>query len=112
MAPSSLTTLALLASIYIFYRTASSFLARRRFRTFAKQNGCDEPYDASGPFPYGWAGMRRVINARKTGEDVLDDIFAPDFAGRHTIKKTTLTGDVLLLTCDPTNLQAMLATQF
>lgn len=112
MAPSSLTTLVLLTGFYILYRTASSFLARRRFRTFAQQNGCDEPYDASGPFPYGWAGMRRVINARKTGEDVLDDIFAPDFAGRHTIKKTTLTGDVLLLTCDPTNLQATLATQF
>lgn len=112
MAPSSLTTLALLAGLYILYRSLSSLLARRRFHAFAKQNGCEAPHDATGPFPYGWSGMRRMMNAKKTGEDILDDIIAADFGDRHTIKKTVISGEELIFTRDPANLQAMLATQF
>jgi hypothetical protein len=60
MAPSTLSTIALLASLYIAYRITNNFLARRRLREFAKQHGCKEPLDTSGSWPYGWSTLWRL----------------------------------------------------
>ena len=49
---------------------------------------------------------------KETGEDVLDDIVAEDLEHAATIRFTTFDGAKALLTVEPANLQAMLATQF
>ena len=49
---------------------------------------------------------------KETGEDVLDDILAEDLAHAATIRFTTFDGAKALLTVEPANLQAVLATQF
>jgi cytochrome P450 len=49
---------------------------------------------------------------KETGEDVLDDIVAEDLQHAATIRFTTFDGAKALLTVEPANLQAMLATQF
>ena len=49
---------------------------------------------------------------RKTGEDLLDDIVASEFAESSTVKYHTFDGNVVINTIEPANLQAFLATQF
>jgi len=61
MAPSTLPTLALLTISYITYRLIYAFITGRRFRAFAKQQGCEEPLDDSGSFPYGWSTIYRMM---------------------------------------------------
>jgi hypothetical protein len=61
MAPSTLPTLALLAISYTIYRLIYTFITGRRFRAFAKQQGCEEPLDDSGSFPYGWTTIWRMM---------------------------------------------------
>ncbi|KAL1590426.1 hypothetical protein WHR41_00764 [Cladosporium halotolerans] len=97
---------------YLSYTIVTTFLSRARFRAFARQHGCVDPHDASGPFPYGLQLIRRIARSQATGEDVLDDILLPQFQGKQTIKKTVLDGQTMLLTTEPANLQAMLANQF
>jgi hypothetical protein len=69
MALSTLSTAALLACAFILYRITTNYFARRRFREFAKQNGCEEPPDATPPFPGGWRTLWRLVyaNTSSTG---------------------------------------------
>jgi hypothetical protein len=61
MAPSTLSTIALLFGVLILYRITTDFFARRRFREFARQHGCEEPHDATPPFPGGWRFLWRLL---------------------------------------------------
>jgi hypothetical protein len=63
MALSTLSTAALLVGFFILYRITTNFFARRRFREFAKQHGCEEPPDSTPPFPYGWRTLWRLVYA-------------------------------------------------
>ncbi|KAM0714911.1 hypothetical protein Q7P37_009376 [Cladosporium fusiforme] len=112
MATLSLYNIAFVLIAYISYRIISGVISQRRFKAFAKQHGCEEPLDITSNFPYGWRQLRRLLRARSTGEDILDDILAPDLKDAHTIKKRVIDGDVMYMTADPTNLQALLANQF
>lgn len=58
---STLQTLALLATSYIAYSLIKALITGRRFRQFAKQQGCEEPLDDSGSFPYGWKTIHRMM---------------------------------------------------
>jgi hypothetical protein len=59
--PSTLQAIALLATTYITYRLIKALITGRRFRAFAKQQGCEEPLDDSGSFPYGWRTIHRMM---------------------------------------------------
>lgn len=61
MATLSLSNVAIVILAYIAYRVTSGAITQRRFRAFAKQQGCEEPLDVTGPFPYGWLTLRRVL---------------------------------------------------
>ncbi|KAK1064571.1 hypothetical protein LTR74_008573 [Friedmanniomyces endolithicus] len=97
---------------YIAYRAIKSHLANRRFNAFAKQHGCEEPLDLSGTWFDSIGRLRRVFNLKKSGEDILDDIFAEDFQQASTIQRKRFEGSSFLFTVEPANLQAFLATQF
>ena len=49
---------------------------------------------------------------KKTGEDFLDDLVVPDFRHAHTAKVHGFEGTKILITAEPANIQAILATQF
>ncbi|KAK0265239.1 hypothetical protein LTR35_017206 [Friedmanniomyces endolithicus] len=103
---------AVLVVAYIAYRAVKSHLANRRFNAFAKQHGCEEPLDLSGTWFDSIGRLRRVFNLKKSGEDILDDIFAEDFQQASTIQRKRFEGSSFLFTVEPANLQAFLATQF
>ncbi|KAK1085543.1 hypothetical protein LTR48_004441 [Friedmanniomyces endolithicus] len=103
---------AVLVVAYIAYRAIKSHLANQRFKAFAKQHGCEEPLDLSGTWFDSIGRLRRVFNLKKSGEDILDDIFAEDFQQASTIQRKRFEGSSFLFTVEPANLQAFLATQF
>ncbi|OQO04155.1 hypothetical protein B0A48_10765 [Cryoendolithus antarcticus] len=94
------------------YLLVNKIITSYRFKQFAKQNGCLDAPDVSGPFPYGIATLRRIFAMKTTGEDIIDDIIAEDFKDHHTVKKTVFDGSVLVSTNEPANLQHMFATRF
>ena len=106
------TNLSLLLLAYISYHLIASLTRARRFKAFARAHNCAEPQDVSGPFPYGVSTMQRIARMKVTDEDFLDNILGEDFANAHTVQKTVFDGTKLISTIEPTNLQAMLATQF
>ena len=110
----TLTQYAILALIFsIVYKIVSRSIAARKFKIFAEQNGCKEPLDITLPsWPPGWERLRRVLNLKKSGEDILDDILVPDFKDSSTVQVTAFDGSHMINTVEPANLQAMLATQF
>ena len=104
---------------YLTYRLISIVWRYRQFKTFARRNGCEEPYNMSagyGPWPLsaldGIARLRRIMKMKHTGVDILDDVFAELFEPAKTTKSTGFEGSVSVATIEPANLQAMLATQF
>lgn len=104
---------------YFAYKTVHAYWSYRTFKSFAKAHGCEEPHNISsrfGPWPFsaldGIARLRKIVRMRKTGADLLDDVFSDMFAPGPTTKSTSFEGSVSLATIEPANLQAMLATQF
>lgn len=61
MATLSLANIAYLLLAYVTYRIVSRTLTQRRFKAFAKQHGCEDPLDVTGPFPYGWRTLQRMM---------------------------------------------------
>ncbi|KAK5174120.1 uncharacterized protein LTR77_001200 [Saxophila tyrrhenica] len=107
--------ISLVIAAYIVYKLISSYIADRRFNSFAEKNGCLPPADVSEPFPWGFRRLYRILRVKKTGEDVLDDIIMSDFdeaGGSRTIQFKVFDGSTMFMTADPGVLQAMLATQF
>ncbi|KAK3675515.1 hypothetical protein LTR78_004598 [Recurvomyces mirabilis] len=99
--------------VYLLYRLTTAYINERSFQIFAKQNGCQPPLDLSGPWYRRFDRLRRVLNLRKSGEDILDDIIAADFANSvGTVQRTMHEGSQVITTIEPANLQSMLATQF
>ena len=50
----------LLLTAYLVYRVAARIVRNRQFKHFAKDNGCEEPFDATGPWPYTGKLMRMM----------------------------------------------------
>ncbi|TKA82593.1 hypothetical protein B0A55_01380 [Friedmanniomyces simplex] len=101
-----------LVAAYIAYKVIRSFIETRRFKAFAEQHGCENPLDLSEPWHNSFGRIRRIMNLKKTGEDILDDIIAEDFRGAATIQRKGFEGSLITSTVEPANLQAFLATQF
>lgn len=110
----TLTQYAVLAFIFFFvYKIVLRIIAARKFKIFAEQYGCKEPLDITLPsWPPGWERLRRVLNLKTSGEDILDDILVPDFRDSSTVQVTAFDGSHMINTVEPANLQAILATQF
>ncbi|CAG8979569.1 hypothetical protein HYALB_00013453 [Hymenoscyphus albidus] len=98
--------------LYIFYRIIVSKLASFRNAQKAKALGCEPVYMRPNRLPFGIDHLLVSINAVKDGTflTVIEDFFV-DIGGRHTFS-TSVLGGIETLTVEPTNIQAMLATQF
>lgn len=107
-------TLALL--FYLVCRLIRFVWQKYRFDQFKKAHATAEPRNLSGVWPLslldGWVRLRRILNMKKANEDLLDDIFGDDFKTTRTSQRTQFEGTNALLTVEPANIQAMLATQF
>ncbi|KAI7366139.1 cytochrome P450 [Hortaea werneckii] len=97
----------------ILKHTIESWMTKNRLRDLRNRKHCHEPLNVGGKnFWQQFQRLRRIINIKKTGEDIIDDILAEDLRDASTVKSTTLDGSRLILTTEPSNIQAMLATQF
>lgn len=101
-----------LVALFIAYRFISSALQARRFRAFAKENGCAEPLDLSSAWHKSHQRLVRLLNVKKSGEDIIEDILAEDFKQASTSQRGVFDGSRFIASIEPANLQAMLATQF
>nr|POF26049.1 cytochrome p450 52a2 [Quercus suber] len=107
--------LAALAVFTLAYFLVASLIRQRRFQAFAKANGCLEPTDFTGSWPYGVRDMIRTLKSLASGgdrEDILDDIIGQGFRASPTFKCRIVDQSMLYMTVDPANVQAMVATQF
>jgi len=106
-----LPTLAVAAIALVCWRV-SVFVNNKRFERFAREHQCEHanhlPQSRYGAVKRVW----RLLNSRKSGEDIIDDIIGPDFVQAPTFAAKQFTGSTAIATCDPENLQAVLATQF
>ncbi len=98
----------------ILYLYIHNILSEREFRQFAKANGCQAVYESEARLPWGLDRLWRILRAEKSGKDILDDLVHGRLIriGKHTVQNTTMFGRKVILTCEPANVQAMLATKF
>ena len=110
MQPYVIYAAALLAA-YTVYSFISSFLTARRHAQKAVQRGCKPPKQRPYTWPLGVEFMLRLVKADK--EKVLPDEFLriARELGVPTWEQNFL-GDHAIVTLDPKNIQAILATQF
>ncbi|KAK4545678.1 hypothetical protein LTR36_002631 [Oleoguttula mirabilis] len=108
----ALIQISVLVTAFIFYRVITSLLRERRFKAFATQHGCAEPEDVTEPWYQRHKRLQRVLAIKKSGEDIIDDIIGSDFRDSNTAQRRAFEGSKTILTIEPANLQAVLATQF
>lgn len=104
--------LAAAAVLYTLYRLTTRCLAEREFQRFALENGCREPPHADTSWLFCYARLRRLLKLRTSGEDLIDDIVAEDFIGVDTLRGKTFSGQRVVATIEPANIQSVLATHF
>ena len=101
----------LLSSSYVIYSIASSFLTSRRHAQQAAELGCKpakwRPYN----WPLGTDMIWRLIKADKA-QVVPDELVAIAEELVAPTWEQKLLGDRSIVTIDPKNIQAVLATQF
>ncbi len=98
--------------VYVSYYLIASYLASRRHARNAARLGCKEPIRRSHRLPLAVDIARRLIKADK--EKRIPDLFLNIYEelGRPATWKQYFLGDDSILTVDPKNIQAILATQF
>jgi hypothetical protein len=97
---------------YISYRFLSSILASRRHAQNAARLGCKPPARRPSKLPLGIDFARRIMKADQ--ERRVPDMFLEvyeELGGLNTWVQYFLGSDTLV-TVDPKNIQAILATQF
>jgi cytochrome P450 len=107
MALRGLSAVAYAGLLWVVYSYASSAIRRRRLRRFAEENGATLPRSSRGKLRSYIFVARRMIDALCGGPDLLDAV-TQAFERNGT---TFLTGE-RLITMDPLNIQAILATKF
>lgn len=97
---------------YISYRVLSSLLASRRHAQNAKRLGCKPPPRRPHKLPFGVDLVLRIMKADR--EKRLPDMFLDLHAelGQPSTFVHQFFGQDDLITMDPKNIQAILATQF
>lgn len=97
----------------ILKHAVESWMTRNRLHALTNRMKCQEPLNVGGKnFWQRFQRLRRIINIKKRGEDIIDDILAEDLRNASTVRSTALDGSRLVLTTEPVNIQAVLATQF
>ncbi|TQV92605.1 hypothetical protein V2A60_009078 [Cordyceps javanica] len=97
-----------IAALYILQQIWIEYSHRRR----ASALGCKPTYLRQGKLPFSVDQTYKAINALKDNEFLnLEVRTYKDLGGRSTFQQATL-GRKLLMTSDPENIKAMLATQF
>ncbi|KAK3678203.1 hypothetical protein LTR78_002299 [Recurvomyces mirabilis] len=108
----ALLLVATVIALFIVYRATAYQLRERRFRRFALEHNCEDAPNLYTSYFAVLQRLWRLINCRRSGEDIMDDILSPDFERRPTFASMGFTGTSIVGTMDPANIQALLATQF
>ena len=104
-----LRTILGLVLIYAVQSCIRRYLSARRFRQFASSNNCEPPHIIPNRFPWGIGEIIKVIGFKG---DIIDDIICPAWnKGGNTHAASSILGQVIN-TCEPRNVQAILATNF
>ncbi|OAL37818.1 hypothetical protein AYO20_02995 [Fonsecaea nubica] len=113
-------TIALICSVataFVLYLLISTFTKRRRHAIAAKQLGCRPAPTEYTPDPLGLVNLVKTLRANSKNEvlEYIRGVF--DDVSRRRNKTvysydTNILGDRVFFTCDPRNIQAVLATQF
>lgn len=49
------------AVLLILVKIVTTFIRNKNFKAFAEQSGCKEPNDVTGPFPWGFTRLKRIL---------------------------------------------------
>lgn len=106
-----------LLSAFLLYKLAATLLTHRRNASRAQQLGCKPLPSLPSPDPLGITNIVRLIQANNAGrfpDHINERVLALSRAeGRPVFTyQLHLMRNWLLFTCDPKNIQAVLATQF
>src|ERR1700753_2498328 len=113
MAPISLWyTVAAVAILCYIVKWIQTFNKERQFRRFALDHGAELPKIAPYKLPFAIDRLWRLIMTARGGGDIYDDIFLKGHRDHGRSFVTTGLGGQGILTCEPKNIQAILATQF
>jgi len=104
-------SLAWTVAAYLSYKVISSFLGARQNASKARQLNYEEPPELKSRYPFGIDLLLRYIAADGAKLFPVDSIQRPIDAGGFTYKYSIL-GNRVIVSADPKNIQALLATQF
>ena len=116
MQPSIQAALGALAA-FVVYQVASVLLLWRRNAARAKELGCKRPPRLPSD-PFGIMNVRDMLKADAAkrmpdwGLEKLDEMSAATGRVAHTMEVKMLPGKTWISTCEPKNVQAVLALQF
>ncbi len=98
--------------VYVSYYVLASYLASRRHAQNAARLGCKEPPRRAHKLPLAIDIAQRLMKAdtEKRVPDLFLDVY--EELGRVATWKQYFLGTDAILTVDPKNIQAILATQF
>ncbi|KIV96329.1 hypothetical protein PV10_00210 [Exophiala mesophila] len=101
-----------LLATYVAYWIVSRFLTNRRHARRAQQLGCQEPWDRPYRLPLAYDLIQEIQKA--DAENVVPDYFMEmyDMVGKRATWRQNFLGVRNIITTDPKNIQAVLATQF
>lgn len=108
-----LSGFAVAVAFYVVYAWIKSSIEDKRFQKFAEENGCVAPFRVPNQWPGGLERVWGVIRLPWTGKDLFDDFLYPgQVAANYTSELSGLFGFKQLMTTNPENFKAMLATKF
>ena len=113
----TIVLLCTVASAFVLYLLISSISTRRRHAVAAKQLGCRPAPTEYNPDLLGLVNVIKTLRANSKSQvleyirGVFDDV---SLRMNRTVYSydTYILGDRVFFTCDPRNIQAILATQF
>lgn len=97
-----------IVAVYILQRTWVELSHRRR----AKALGCKPAFKRPGWAPLGIDHVYRAISALIKYDYLTDEVAVYNEIGQRTTWRQTNMGAWFHMTCEPENIQAILATQF
>jgi hypothetical protein len=96
---------------YVISLVISRFLKSRRITSKARRLNCEEPPQLKSRYPLGIDLLLRYVAADRAKLFPVDSIQRTIDAGGYTYKYSIL-GNKVIVSADPKNIQALLATQF
>ncbi len=69
----------IIAAALFAYRRLRVWQADQQFRAFAKEKGCQDPYNTTKTWPQTIKRLWLFFNMHKLDLDLIDDIIVPEF---------------------------------